>query len=223
MASWDSRFVLPLALVLGTYIGVQNAGATLLSVSAFTGTYSETFEGFPQQSTQLFVPNPTPAFGGHASFTVSGSTGVNAIAIYEGSSGPDQYSNYQPSDGTQLAVTQDFGQTITLAFDTLANKFGGFFGGDPLSFNFLDSGGASVGSASVTPASSGGTLAFVGYSSSANFKTVQITATNPTAIVLDGLQVVAAPEPTSLALCALGLGVLLQRRRRPATTGQPLL
>ena len=123
---------------------------TLTSINPFTGTSTESFESFP---VQVELPNPTPVFGGQATMTI-GPPDVGSIVIY----GPDNpIGNFSPSDGTQFAVTQDFGDSVSITFDSPSYQFGGYFGElgndgfPPATIAFLDSNGATVASGEFSP------------------------------------------------------------------------
>jgi hypothetical protein len=192
-------------LSLGVLVGALYATssfAALTAVGPFTGTYSETFDGFPPQSSQVFVPDPSLAFGGHA--TMTGSS-YPALAIY------NSFSPYLPVDGNQLAVSQYNSLTTSFAFDSHLNAFGGYFGtgifggsvGDKTDFKvtFRDASGSVVGTDTQLPASNAA-LNWLGWHSDTPFTTVEISA--PAGFyVMDSLQAQAVPEPSTVFAGAL--------------------
>jgi len=164
------------------------ARADLTPITPFTGTYSETFESFQPLDVVGTLPNPTPVFGGQATMTIfpAGSTSPGSgIAIYNVNPPyNDTFGSFLPSDGSQFAVTQDFGDIVSITFNTPPYQFGGYFGEATntgvlaASMTFLDSNGAIVASENFTPGGSyvgPGLLTWTGFQTSSAFSTVEIT------------------------------------------------
>lgn len=90
--------VLVLAAVVG--LSASYAQATITAVSPFAGVLHESFDEFPTQQEETFLPNPTPTFDGHGSITVTGD--FPALAVYNPPTNP--FGNYVPKDGDKFHV-----------------------------------------------------------------------------------------------------------------------
>jgi hypothetical protein len=165
--------------------------------------YSETFDEFPPQDVQIWLPNPAPAFDGHAIMTGSDPL---TLAVYTAPPA-HPFAPYLPIDGAQFAVSQDTGFTTSFAFDTSLTDFGGYFGtgiiGQPTEIHtdftvtYLDANNHIVGTATELPTTSA--LTWFGWHSDTPFTTVEVSA--PAGFYLmDSLQVQAVPEPSTVML-----------------------
>jgi hypothetical protein len=138
-----------------------STGAQVVSVSPFTGTLSETFEGMATG----FQFTPWQIMGGAASFSSStgeASVGSPSSAAFNIGSNDDNTlpESAQPSDGSKF-LGIDQGQatsaTGTITFTQTVSQFGAFFGasddglGTPTSITvkLFDGGNAQIGSDQV--------------------------------------------------------------------------
>ena len=205
--------MLPKITLIAAMGALASTAFSQTSIAPFTGDYSETFEGFPPQNIQLFLPNPTPAFAGFGTITtILGPGGCCGLAVYDPPANP--FGNITSADGVKFAVTQDFGDLLSISFSSAIQNFGGYWVGSPLHVNFLDTNNVSVGSGDYDPQSlPDGIPHWLGWHLATPFKTVTVTSnlSNDT-FALDSLQA-SVPEPGSLTLLALGGAFIAGRRR----------
>lgn len=196
------------ALIAGV-IAVSSASmASINQINAFSGILHESWDEFPTQQEQLFLPNPTPTFGHHATVTTTGD--FPALAVYNPPTNP--FGDYKPVDGDFFAVTQNTGDRIRIDFDQPVSQFGGYWGQDPIRVEFFDAAGASVGAGDYTPdLSTDGTLKWLGWSSTLAFTSVQVDCVN--SMVFDSMEASPVPEPLSMVALGCGIVVLSKKRR----------
>ena len=218
--------LVPLFLALST-------SAQIVSISPFTGTLSETFEGMPTG----FQSTPWQIMGGAASFASStgsaivGSPGVFGFGI---GSNDDNTSNNsaQPSDGSKFLGIDQGGAasaTGTITFTQTVSQFGAFFGnsdngsGSPTGFTvkLFDTGNAQIGSDQIFNYSrpgKDGLLEWHGWQSSVPIQKVTFESNFP---VADGFQATPVPEPKEWAVVAgvrlLSFAAVRRHRKIPQT------
>ncbi len=204
----ESKFIsvsvkLSLCVLVGTLYSTSSF-ASLTAVVPFAGTYSETFDGFPSQDNQVFVPDSVPTFDGHAIMTGSLSS---TLAVYE------LWQTFVPIDGRQFVVSQQNDLITTFAFDRPLTDFGGYFAtgvfvtGDynqnGLKVTYIDANGNVVGTDTRTPTSLIALpLTWLGWHSDTAFTTVEISVPGGF-YMMDSLQVQAVPEPSTVIAGAL--------------------
>jgi hypothetical protein len=188
-----------------------NHAQSVISTGPFTGTYSESFESFPDyyHSDPAILPESTSIMGGFASI----SSANHDMIIYNTSDGASWglgliYAGV--SDGLQGLGLNSTGDTLTIDFNSPVTAFGGYFAADGfgmsplLTFNFSDGS-----SGSYNYSDPNGTLDWVGWESSAGINSVTISGNY---IAMDGLETVV-PEPTTLALFGLAGSLVLAAAR----------
>jgi hypothetical protein len=197
------------------------ASAAIVSTGPFIGTYSESFESFPDYlqdgSDNPYFPEQSSIMGGFATI----SSAHNDMLIYNPGAGA-----FWGLGGATLAGVADGSQGLglesapgsaTITFDNPVTAFGGYFAADEVlyspivTFDFSD---GSSDSFAYSDPNGNGTLVWAGWDFSTDVSSVTISGNY---LVMDGLQVEVAPEPTTLALtglCGL-LAFALARRRLP--------
>lgn len=198
------------------------ARAQVTAVSPFTGTLTETWEGFPNYQNNGFNPlsNPTPILGGFARIfnpglfiyepgTVDASLGLSGFA--------------QTSDGVKgLQVGSDDPLT-TIKFASPVTKFGAYWGAQTfggattIDLEFFNASHKSFATLSFDynhEESGDGGLDWHGWTSTTPFSSLTFTGNQ---VAIDGLQSVPEPGVVGLftALCVSG-SVFLSGRKRPA-------
>lgn len=210
------------ALNLGVLSGVQ---AQLSPVGPFTGSLTETWEGFNNYvETLSYLDDPTDIMGGAASISNS------RMIVYEPGTAAVfglGFSGFaQVSDGVKGMGLNAAQQTATIVFDSPVDSFGAYWGastlGEPATvrLSFFDVFDNLIGNASFQydhEQTADGALDWHGWSSTTPIKKLSYTGNY---VVIDGLQAggaVVVPEPGTLAmLVGMGIGgaLVLARRRR---------
>jgi len=178
----------------------NNHAQGVLSVGPFTGTYSESFESFPDYF-QQGLPETSGIMGGFAFI----SSAHHNMAVYNPSAGAIWGLGTilaGVSDGLQGLGLNSADDSLTINFSSPVTGFGGYFAADNyagmsplLTFNFSDGN-----SGSYYYSDPNGTLAWVGWDFSVGVNSVMIGGNF---FAVDGLQA-TVPEPTSFALFSLG-------------------
>jgi hypothetical protein len=163
-----------------------SAHAVITPIGSFTGTYSETFESFPNYAQGPFAqPNGTAIMGGFATMSALN----NDLIVYQpGWADFGLATAYAGvSDGSKGLGLNSSGDSVTFAFSSGITTFGGYFGAaygygftGNISFGFSDGS-----TAAYTYSGPGGALAWQGFSS-----TISITSATVAGdyLVMDGLQ-----------------------------------
>jgi hypothetical protein len=183
------------------------AAADIMPIGQFTGDMSETFEDNLGSGTYPEVP----LFEGNAILddTLSGIAVITEW--WEGGGG-----RLEPYEGELFGGTPTGSQVIT--FSTPITQFGGYISTvstfSNATVSFFDEDGQVMENllAEITPV----TWAWQGWTSDVPISKIQFTGSGPMGnrpVQFDNLEVVFVPEPTALAIFALGAGVLLRRRR----------
>jgi hypothetical protein len=122
-----TRFVLITAALLCC---ATVASATETPTGPFTGTYTETFESFPNfyQPVAHYLPEGTSIMGGFATITSANQD----MGIYNTSDASfGFYTTYAGvSDGSQGLGLNSVGDSATITFSSAVTSFGGYFGAD---------------------------------------------------------------------------------------------
>lgn len=212
------------ALCLGA---VQTAQAQISAIGPFSGSLSETWEGFLnyRNDPNFYLLDPTSIMGGAASISNP------QMAVYEPSAasfGLGGSGAAQVSDGAKGMGLDTSQATATITFDCTVDSFGAYWGaatfGSPnaVRLSFFDVFDGLIGNDSFQydhSANQDGGLDWHGWSSTTPIKKIQYTGDF---VVIDGLQAHGldncpkVPEPGALAMLAgLGIGgVLILRRKR---------
>lgn len=192
---------------------IASQSFAIVNVGPFTGSSSESFESFPNFNSG--AQTTLNVLGGLGQFTATGS----ALYIIQpplaswglGLNGPG--SAY---DGVKALGLFDLSGSalVTLTFTDPVLQFGAYFqtdrqnNGTDLSVSFYDASNNLLGSDSFTHASA--PYQWHGWADSSGIK--KVTFAGNVAPVMDSLQIMAVPEPGTVA--ALGAGVLAVLRRR---------
>lgn len=213
--------ILSLICVIGGYNKVVSAG--LLSIPAFQGANSETWESFETTYgiENFFLPSPSAVLGTMAIIQNDGME-VYQSANTQSLFGLGTSGIAQTSDGIKGMAVVGLAQTVILDFLAPQLAFGAYwgawthpvFGTDPaiLNIEFYDSGNQLVGTDSFTYSRSiqhDGLLEWHGWSSDVAFSRIVYSGDYP---VIDGLQATTIPEPA--VIFPVALAAMLLRRRR---------
>ena len=197
-----------LSLVGAFVVSATSAFCTISTTGPFSGALHESFDEFPDQGQELFLPNPTPSFGNHGIITTSGP--FPALAVYNPPDHP--FGNYVAHDGDFFAVTQSTGDSFRIDMDQQMTDFGGWFGLDAIHVEFYDASGASVGGGDYeTDFNVDGNLQWLGWHSTVAFSSVDVSS--QTSVIFDSLEADVVPEPVSIVAMGLGLAALLRKKR----------
>lgn len=218
-----TRLLIAIAAVLSFGFVSIPIRASVVPIGAFSGTYTETWESFPENlSHETFLSNPTSIMQGAA--TISNST----MTIYDtdfsncalGTSG---YSG--ASDGVKgMCVTDGpgYSDTVTITFNTPVIDFGAYWAaatspaqGNPalISLSFFDVSNQLIDTEAFSYSRSSnvdGLLEWHGWSSTVPLKRITYSEDR---VAIDGLQANPVPEPATVGLFCLA-GMFLLRRRR---------
>jgi hypothetical protein len=212
LKGYYEHIIVAIACVVMLAWPCYNHAQSVISTGPFTGTYSESFESFPDyyHSDPALLPESTSIMGGFASITSAN----HDMVVYNTSDGASWGLGLimaGTSDGLQGLGLNSTGDTLTIDFNSPVTAFGGYFAADGydgmsplLTFNFSD--GSSGNYYYNDP---NGTLDWEGWESSAGINSVTISGNF---MAMDGLQA-AVPEPTTLALFGLAGSVALAATR----------
>lgn len=196
----------------------QAVQASLLTISPFSGTYTETWETFPTTSvTETFLPDPTVIMQGAAIISnphmATYQTDFNGCSL-----GDSGYS--LASDGVKGMCLVGFSETATIIFNTPVVDFGAYWGaatspslGNPalISISFFDSDNQLLSTELVNYSRpNDGVLEWHGWNSTIPIKRITYSEDH---VTIDGLQANPVPEPTTLGLLCIG-GMFSALRRR---------
>jgi PEP-CTERM motif len=216
-------------LAMAFFASTHSAHAQVVtSLSPFTGTVQEDFEGFPDYITSVTpLSDPISILSGNASLTGTNNYG------YESPAGAAIWTlgnnnTAQVFDGTKGLGMNDsgFSDDAGIIFATTATQFGAYFanadGGavSGMTINFFDIADVAFYTETWNDVTGNGSLTWHGWASTTPIKRIEIRGESP---VADSMRAtlgvsgsgVSAPEPASLSLLALGgVGMLTKRRRK---------
>ena len=200
------------ALLLGA-----NTRAAVTPIGPFTGSLSETWESFNDYLTgPRYLADPTSIMGGGA--FISNSLMSVYLTNSSRSFGLGSSGNAQVADGAKGMGLDGFAQTATITFVNPVVDFGGYWGANtpptPATVSLLFSDGSLEGFTYSSPGL--GILEWHGWHFATGITSISYSGDF---VVVDGLQANVIPEPATAVLGALGVGLLVLRRRCYAEPG----
>jgi hypothetical protein len=198
--------------------------AIVTSLSPFTGSVQENFESFPNYITSgSSISNPTSIMGGSASVTGIQNYIYGSLAGGVGAYWALGTNNIAQSfDGVQgLGMNNAASNDAAITFATSATQFGAYFGNvngtgtDGMTINFFDTANTLFYTQSWNDITGNGSLTWHGWDSTTPIKRIEIQGNSPVADSMRATVTIAAPEPGTMALLAVGgTGFVAKLRRR---------
>jgi hypothetical protein len=198
--------------------GLVQSHADVALTGPFAGTISEGFESFPTPAFYIsYLNNPTSIMDGNAVITHP------QIYIYEPgviNFGLASSGIAQVSDGVKGVGVNAFGTTVDVSWSSPISQFGGYFAAAtsigfpdpiPVTVIFFAQSGSLVGAETFTyshSATGDGGLDWHGWVFDEPVSSVSLSGSF---FVMDGMQAVVVPEPTSLGLAILGFSFTVVR------------